>query len=592
MSKVSHIIIAVIIISTLINIDYFCNSTLAAYFFYVISTSLLLVFTGIIVTQKKIQLSTINYVPPLLFVALALYYLLQGFFVKGSINTMQVYIFTNSLLLISLTLLLKQGFINAKYIYRIITLAALIEAIICILQYANLLHSQNGFLKVTGSWVNPNVTAMFLTMCIPAILSKILFGKSWIRQSIVIIVCVTLLLLQCRTEIIGVIVAGAIILNNRYCFLQRVKLKYSIIKQIIFISLSLVFIIPLTLYAYKMKQDSADGRKLIWKISATMVAQNPVTGIGYGNFEHSYNLEQAKYFTKKNASLQETKNASFVSMAYNEFLQNAVEGGIIALILFITFFISLLVSKKNKIYAPSVELEVSAIAAFVTMSFFNFSIQAIPAMCLFIIFAAIRCTIGTTKKSTTSSWLATSLGIVLIGFGVSIFFSQVSLASSFVKTKEAVKLSNEGYNAYAVDILQPLSKQMENSEVYWISFGSALYNQNQYKQALEKFIKASTITSTPSLYVQIANCYYKQKQFDSAINAYNIAKNISPNRISPRYALMKTYEEMKDTLNAIKTATEIIIMQPKIQSSEAKYYNQEATKLLDAFNTQLSKSIN
>ncbi len=50
-------------------------------------------------------------------------------------------------------------------------------------------------------------------------------------------------------------------------------------------------------YSYKTKQASADGRILIWKVSAGLLAGKPFGGYGYGLFEREYNLAQGqKYF--------------------------------------------------------------------------------------------------------------------------------------------------------------------------------------------------------------------------------------------------------------------------------------------------------
>lgn len=592
MSKTAHIIIAIIIVSSLINNDYFCNPSFTAYFFYAISTSAFLIFTGISLIKNKNQLTGINYTPLILFTLLSIFYLLQGLFAKGSINTMQVYIAANALLLIAFTLLIKNRSINLKVIYNIIIVAALIESFVCILQFSGLFKSQNEFLKVSGTWVNPNVTAMFLAMSFPAALAICITKrdnkpKFNIHYLPIIIISIALLLLKCRTAIVGSLVIIAIVLNSRYNFLQKIK-SISLKKQFGYYSIFLLITIPLALFAYKAKQNSADGRKLIWKTSANMFMQNPITGIGYGNFEHDYNLQQAKYFEEGNGTAQEINNASFVNMAYNEFLQNAVEGGVIALGLFTAFLTILFISSKEqkKQSPPTAELAFSGVAAFTTMSILNFTVQAIPAMCLFLIYTSTICAKTTKINISMPTFLKPSISILLILAGSVIFSTQNSLAKSFAKTKKAITLSNNGDNLKAMKILMPLSTKMKNSETYWITYGKVLYNQKLYLQALEKFKIASILTSSPSLFMQVGNCYFKLQQFDSAISACTIAKNIAPNRIKPNYALMKIYERMNDTVNIIKTANEIIALQPKGKSKEAETYKAEANKILTSLNSK------
>ena len=72
------------------------------------------------------------------------------------------------------------------------------------------------------------------------------------------------------------------------------------------------------------------------------IAEKPILGSGYGQFEHDYNLAQAHYFATGKATQQEIYNASYVHMSYNEFLENLFEGGIIGLVLFVGLLVALL----------------------------------------------------------------------------------------------------------------------------------------------------------------------------------------------------------------------------------------------------------
>jgi len=590
MSKTAHIILALIIAATLVSSNYFINASLAAYFLFVISASTILVFTGIYIVSNKNVVVLINSLPFILLILLVGYYFFQTLLSANPVTTIHTYLFTNTLLLLSLTLLFKNEILNKQSVFNIISIAALVESLICIFQFGGLINSQNQFLKVSGTWENPNVTAMFIAMSLPAIFSNSIFKKYaaaiWFNRCFIAVILIAITLLKCRTAFIGSLVVLTIFLNYRYNVLNKMKEKYSVVKQLLVFSLLIAVIIPSAVYSYKWKKNSADGRMLVWKISATMFVKNPISGIGLGNFEHDYNLQQAEYFEQGKGSNQEINNAAFVNMAYNEFLQNAVEGGMIALSLFSAFILSLLLkSKKQKQpIPPPAALAVSGIAAFAAMSFFNFSVQAIPVMCLFIIYAALI--ISTSKPIISFAALQNKkfISSILCLSGILIFTTQISLANAFAKTKEAINLSKDGYNAEAIQMLKPLSSKMQNSEAYWVNFGDVLSNQKDYKKALFSYKKATTITSSSFLYMNIGNVYFKLHQFDSAINACTTAKNIMPSRLKPRYALMKIYEAKNDTVNTVKTAKELITMQPKFQSKEADYYKEDAIKTLSVYN--------
>lgn len=93
-----------------------------------------------------------------------------------------------------------------------------------------------------------------------------------------------------------------------------------------------IFIVGIHLY--QIKNNSADGRLLIWKLSTKMIAENPFKGYGYGLFERNYNLKQASYFANQTSSNTERRNASFVAMAYNDYLEQTIEGGILGLLFY------------------------------------------------------------------------------------------------------------------------------------------------------------------------------------------------------------------------------------------------------------------
>lgn len=65
-----------------------------------------------------------------------------------------------------------------------------------------------------------------------------------------------------------------------------------------------------------------------------MIAENPFKGYGYGLFERNYNLKQASYFANQTSSNTERRNASFVAMAYNDYLEQTIEGGILGLLFY------------------------------------------------------------------------------------------------------------------------------------------------------------------------------------------------------------------------------------------------------------------
>ena len=86
---------------------------------------------------------------------------------------------------------------------------------------------------------------------------------------------------------------------------------------------------------YLMKKDSADGRRLMWKIAGRAIAENPCGGCGLGYFGGAFGKAPAAYFTTEEASEQEEWVAGSPEYGFNEYLQLGVELGIVGSILYL-----------------------------------------------------------------------------------------------------------------------------------------------------------------------------------------------------------------------------------------------------------------
>jgi O-antigen ligase len=610
-SFLSYFIAAITIASTLVNHSFFGSASLAAYFLFVLSASLLLLVTGADLLIRTKSIIVANPLPLYFFAGLVTYSIIHGYFLVGdALSVRHIYFIVCGLLLISLCLLFVGSDFSFILLCKIVMFISAMEALVCCMQFIGVIPSLNSFFPVTGTWINPNVTAMFFVMTLPALLI-VMFGKEIYQARLAVLVAVliviSLILLKCRTAFIGSVIVTMIVLNAKYSLLKKIKSKWSRLTLLSLGVLGIVVLIPICIFLYNIKQASADGRKLIWKVSMNMIAEKPVTGYGYGSFEHHYNLSQAEYLAKGLGTKADVMNASFVKMAYNEFLENCVEGGLVGLILIISFLMSLLIKVRfntKEIAArvlpdgipnikhvnPHADLTLPAcyggIVAFTIMSMFNFTVQAIPVMCLLVVYAAALVAWGNydTRLIRTLHFSKHIKFIVSSAFflcGLYFLTSQIYLSRAFISTKEAELSAKEGDLEKGLRTLANFEEEMDESEIYWTIYGTALLKKKQYQMALEKFNKAITLTSNPNLYMLIGSCNVELKQYKEAGAAYQIASNIVPNRFAPRYALMKLYYKMNDLARARIAANELLALQPKVESQAVEFYKNEAQVLLN-----------
>ena len=77
--------------------------------------------------------------------------------------------------------------------------------------------------------------------------------------------------------------------------------------------------------------DSADGRLLMWKVSAKAVMEHPWQGVGWANVAGAYGDAQERYFASGAATEQEEYVAGAPEYVFNEYLQVAMAWGVPAL---------------------------------------------------------------------------------------------------------------------------------------------------------------------------------------------------------------------------------------------------------------------
>jgi O-antigen ligase len=612
-------IIAVILLSTLVTSHIFIYSSLTPVLTYCLGVSVLIVFTGSLIIVRKKNDYNINF--QILTITLWLSYVFIHGLISNNLNLFHYYIIINIVFFLVLTVLFRAFSDIYKLLFITLNILAFGEAVLCIGQYLKLFDSLNNYFSVTGSCENPNVTAMFLVMALPACWFNTYLTKgTWnkvIKASILVIIC-AVFMLQCRTAIIGLIAEALIIGNYQFRLLDQFRSKTN---RSLAILLSVLFggiIMLLGISLYNSKRASADGRKLIYKISTQMILNKPITGYGYGTFERNYNLAQADYFKNGNGTSTEAENADFVKMGYNEFLQNGVEGGLIGmLILALTFYSFLRVSfdqgrddvlnaktTANTIAITHIGFKASyaAVVAFIIMSVFNFSIQAIPAMCLFMLYSALL-VIYTKSKSYSiireyaqnkvfyfsRRFIAGSF-FCLAGILFGWYFS-IAIRGNYLN-KMAQTDAKKGHCSAALNIMNTLGTGLNSYESYWTNYANITLDIKDYDHAIVRYAKAINLTSNPSVYMKIAQCYEEHGDYSNAEQNLLTAKYIQPNRMQPRFILMNLYLKMKDTSKATLEAKWIVAIQPKIPSKETDFYKYNANMVMNKLGHPYAKAFN
>lgn len=591
-------LLLLVIASTLINSDYFYSSTTIAYYGFCITTLVFTITSHFYITKNKL----ITPKTPILVFGLWCLYALIHYFTHTGTLVFTIYTVTLFLLLIQATALFNTPNFKFKLFFIGIAGIAIMESMYCIGQFLGWFKSQNKLFAVTGSWNNPNVTAIFLALIVPVFL-YLLRGKF---KKIVLtgffLLLISLLLLKCRTAIIGTALSFIVYYSLEYQFINWVKNKKNSTSVKALLILGLLIIIPLSSQLYNAKKASADGRKFIWKVSSIMVTEKPITGYGYGHFEKEYNLYQSNYIKNGKATTEELANAGPVIMPHNEIIQNAVEGGFIGLILILSFFGSLLFAVKQRKEKdsghpnPKTEnsrfyLAYAGIVAFVGMSMVNSTMQIVPTMCLLVIYAAIVSStlepikpprfLSFIKRIKTFSIISKILIITISLYLLHLLFG---IAMADRQNKKTKLLKETGQYEQTLRIMPDLKPYLKEDSNYWENYGILYFKTQDFQKATICFKKAQTLSSLPEAYLGAGKSYEKLQQYPKAIQEYETLVFLYPSKFLYRMLLLDTYIKNKDAPKAITLAQEIILLQPKTPSEKVNQYKNRCRILLRKLN--------
>ncbi|MFD1258561.1 O-antigen ligase family protein [Mucilaginibacter terrae] len=579
--------------------------SLTTHFLFIFLCAILFVCTGLYQIRSK---QPILYSLPITITGILLFYTIYNSYAVSELLTYRhIYILCGYGLFIVVYYLFDQQLIRSSFLFTSMWAFASLEAFVCLLQYAGIVESLNSYFAVTGTWNNPNITAIFLAISIPSLIFVILNPGRIPRYIItisVLLIVLALFSLKCRTALLG---AGLVMmLCGHYQYNIIGRLKAAVKKNnLILVGVVLLFITG-CLFIYKAKQSSSDGRLFIWKLSLLMAADQPLTGYGYGTFERNYNLYQQHYIADGRATPKELRNAGNVNMAYNELFENLVEGGLIGTILIVALLVTLLKLPANILISAksttdkvvkqrlatgisSSQLAYAGIAAFILMGVTNFAIQAIPVYIIFLFYAGMLAanaqvltadTVALGKTVTKNSVMPVFTGMIILLAGLIILYHQIPVAQAQLKNKYASELSKAGKFKQAETILVGLKTKLYNSEAYWRILANAQVKQKKYQAALISYKNAQRLTSNPDTYHESARCYKALGMLKDAEKSYLIAKNMEPTRFLHRYALMELYTTTGQRDASLHMADEILGLKAKVPSEQVYFYKAEARKLI------------
>lgn len=550
---------------------------------------------------------------------------------------------------------------NYIWLYSAIVFGGIIQAILGNLQLWGFYPSQHNLFKLTGSFFNPGPYAGYLATVFPVALGlKVFdikyfngtfrFGKSfsklfktslsksdlvaflfekmknciiqfeklieklsgnaihYLSFTAIVLIMLVLPASQSRAAWLAVICSsGYILLLKLQDKLKTRLLNFSFIFKALTLSLIVVILIAGLIATYHFKKNSADGRILIWKVTSSMIADQPFFGTGHNGFKANYMDYQAEYF-KANPESGEIMLAGDTNYAFNELLQQTAEygltGGLLLVLIFISAFLTnpLKRNERNSENGDQVkslltEKKLIAVSKAMLISVVVFSMFSYPAQILPIKISLIVA-LAYLSKNQRSLFSAPSrlrnkilpVFTAYIGKALALFLIVVlSLwGIHFLKIQNsALKDWKFAYTLYGIGSYEASIKEydkakpvFDNNGDFLTNYGKALSIAGEHEKALKVLQEAAKFYSNTIVYTSIGDSYKAIGQNENSEAAYLHAWHMNPSRFYPKYLLVKLYHETGQREKAVVVAKELLEKKIKVESTAIEEIREEMQKII------------
>ena len=408
------------------------------------------------------------------------------------------------------------------------------EAVIGVLQLAGIMHSRHPDYAFTGTFYNPGPYACFLAIVFPVALHAIMDSRHrhvrWMGMGYAAVCALLIPATLSRTAIAACLAGGALALCGHAMPYAR-KLKPA------WILTGTVIIAAAAAGLYAIKQDSADGRLLMWKVAAQAAADGPLTGTGWDYAAGAYGEAQERYFASGKGSDREIMVADAPEYAFNEYLQTAIAFGLPAA-LAMTAIMAGGVTAALRNGSHGLAGSATAAAAVMTGSYPLQFTESVILICL--VYAG--CYLSSSSRA-----------IRIAGCGAVCGCGALFLANNDrtdVRTAFATAL--------------------------------ALHRQHEYRKSNDMLLDLKQKSADPMILNIIGKNHQAMGMPDSAIFYLEKSARRCPNRMYPHYLLMRLYNDsaIYDAERLRREAETIATMRVKVESDATRDMQREANAII------------
>lgn len=526
--------------------------------------------SGMALGSRKLEMSKSG-----LFIAAWLLYIVVHGLATASFEVYRVvYLCLTLSSAVILSLLLKERWLTRTAMENALLAVGSIHVVFIVFQKLGVIASGSTYFTVTGCGENPTVAALYLVGCLPILADRMLkSGQKAVFGFFIAVAAICIMLLRCRTAYVGAAMAAAVFLYAKcksFVLSQKARPLHLFV---VGVSIMLVLTAAGT-GLYAMKKDSADGRLLIWKLSAEMMAERP-QGYGYGLFERNYNLRQAGYFANEVSETGEKANADFVFMPYNDFIEQGVEGGVVGMAFLAAFYFVMI--RRSALAGD--RRSAAVFCSFGVMSLLNFVYTSVSPWFLLMCHAAFimageECLKPERRRAATCFAGATLLCVVALSS-----YKALELTAAQARLRE---IESEG--RFVDDRLYAeIERHAGTSEAFWTRRARNSVAQERYADALRDISRARAYSSSPELFVMAYRCQMRFGRPGVAVGSLDTLSHMLPRKLTVKYMLMNHYAAAGNMAKALRYADEILAADVKVWSERTSLITNRAKLLKENY---------
>lgn len=490
----------------------------------------------------------------------------------------------------------KRGEVAAETLLFIFTV---FEASVGLRQAYGLAPSLHGLFSVTGTFFNPGPYAGFIAMGMTTALGFVIRHRRMVARTVssrrytpaVVVfrllpfVAASLALLAAvvvlpATESRAAWLAAATgtlvaVVSDSDCRKALGRIRLLSLKSLAVVSAAVVALWG----AYLMKERSADGRLLIWKVEARAIAGHPLIGVGPGNFAGAFGREQAAYLSSDMASDGERSVAGCPEYGFNEYLRFGVETGLpglLAAVALVLLVIRALFAQRK----PSA----CGVAAMAVFAFFSYPLYFAP-VCIFLVSFAASAASGSCRRIEGARGGSAVVSALAVAATVSVLFALPIFekrAAAYDRWGAVTALeSMKRYDRIAEDG-ERLYDDMRHNFRFLFSYGYALFKCQRHAESNRVLEEGASVSCDPMFRIISGRNYEMSEDTNNAEKCYLYACDMVPGRLYPRLLLMRMYAGAGRNAEAAEAAERLLATVTPVMTPAMAEMREEAELFLES----------